>query len=43
MELSLDSKNEEYREIYKMLDYETRTTLENNMGGKIYIRKNVLI
>ena len=41
MELSLDSKNEEYREIYKMLDYETRTTLENTMGGKIYIRKNV--
>ncbi|MDY4830377.1 MAG: hypothetical protein SO164_06145, partial [Campylobacter sp.] len=40
IELSHDTKDPLKREIYKMLDYETRTKLEKEMGGKIMIRKD---
>lgn len=40
IELSHDTKDPLKREIYKMLDYETRTRLEKEMGGKIMIRKD---
>lgn len=40
IELSHDTKDPLKREIYKMLDYETRTKLEKEMDGKIMIRKD---
>jgi hypothetical protein len=40
MELSHNTKDPLKREVYKMLDYETRTKLEKAMGGKIMVRKD---
>lgn len=40
IELSYNTKDPLKREIYKMLDYETRTKLEKEMDGKIMIRKD---
>ncbi len=40
IELSHNTKDPLKREIYKMLDYETRTKLEKEMDGKIMIRKD---
>ena len=40
IELSYNTKDPLKREIYKMLDYETRTKLEKEMDGKIMVRKD---